>query len=394
LASSRRLKIALFSDSLLPVNNGVSVSIATLVESLRRQGHEVHLYAPAYPGHEDAAESQTVRLPSIRLPWADGYPIAVPPVFHLVGHFRREQYDLVHTHTIGIAGYVGLKWAKAHELPLVATYHTLYDRYAHYCTVLPRRYVRYKIARHTQLFFNQADAILTPSPLSKRWLNRHRVTPPIHVVPTGIPRVEPIAASFARRELGLNSAGPVLLTVGRLVAEKNLQTVIRAFAKLGCNTAELCIVGDGPYRSELRNLARALGVDTRVKFAGCVRPDQIGPYYAAADLFVFASTTETQGLVVQEAMAHRVPAILVEGGGASYAARNGETAIICRNTPENLAEAIGAALDHPVRLARIALTAQENVRRNHSPEKMTEDVLAVYASVLPSERAVFHRRSV
>jgi glycosyltransferase involved in cell wall biosynthesis len=383
---SQPLKIAVFSDSLLPLANGVSVSIDTLVSELRRKGHEVHLFAPDFPGHRDSPASQTHRFPSIRLRWADGYPVALPPAYPLLQRFRRESYDLVHTHTIGIASYIGLKWARAHEIPLVASYHTLYDRYAHYCTALPRRYVRYKIARHTQQFYNQADAVITPSEAAKRWLKRHKVNTPIKVIATGIPRPEAraLTRAEARATLGIEPGSRVLLTVGRLVEEKNLRTLIEAttavLRQLG-PSAQHWFVGDGPYRSELVKAANQAGVGKQLRLVGAVEPSQVAPYYSAADLFVFASVTETQGLVVQEAMSYGLPAVLIEGGGASGAVCHGVTGFLAKNNADSFASTIQQALSSPDELLRIGMNAEAEIHQ-HDPSQMAHDVEAVYRSVL------------
>lgn len=374
----------MFSDSLLPLANGVSVSVDTLTQALRDQGHYVELYGPRFPGHIDAPEAATVRFDSIRLPWADRYPIAIPPAFPFLPRFRRGNFDVVHTHTLGISGYIGLKWAKAHDLPLVATYHTLYDRYAHYCTILPRRYVRYKIAAHTKDFFNSAQAVLTPSRYSKRWLERHKIKTPIEILPTAIRPARPVDREKARLQLGISPEAKVLLTVGRVVNEKHLDCLLRscvtALKQLGADALFL-IVGDGPYREELARKANASGIAHQIRFTGHVPPDSLSSYYSAADLFVFASTTETQGLVVQEAMAYGLPAALIIGGGASSAIENGVTGFAAANSPDALAATIVQAFSDPIRLASIGEAARERVSA-YTPSDMASRVAEIYESVL------------
>lgn len=380
------LRIAMFSDSALPILNGVSVSLDALISELRNQGHSVHLFAARYPGHRDA-DPNTYRFRALETPISKGYPVAYPPFYRMLLKFRRHEFDIIHTHTPFMVGMAGFRWAESHDLPIVSTYHTLYDRYAHYFRVLPRRYVRFRIAKHTNFYYNHVDHVITPSEASLKWLRRHSVHTPMSVIPTGILRGPQLERAEVRQALGVSPDTRLLLYAGRLAKEKNLnlllETVARVFAE--DPKARLWLVGDGPYRQECVRLVRQAGIGDRVRFVGFVPREEIHRYYTAADLFVFSSITETQGLVVQEAMMHGLPAVVVAGGGASASVVDGMNGFVVKNEAEEMAATIRRVMDNEALYVRLAEQAPRSVRDLGIPS-MCEHVLAVYRQVICERR--------
>lgn len=376
------LRVAIFSDSVLPVLNGVSVSVNALVMELRNQGHSVHVFAPRYPHHREA-DPNTYRFRAIETPWTKGFPIAYPPFLRMLRKFRRHDFDIIHTHTIGILGFVGLRWAESHEIPIVSTYHTLYDRYAHYVPFLPRRYARFKIAKHTSFYYNSVDHVITPSEASERWLRRHAVQKPVTIVPTGAkPRVH-LDRSEVRQAFNIPPEHRIMLWAGRLAIEKNMETLFEMAAVAFRREPQLrlIVVGDGPYRSECQALARRHEIGDRVRFVGFVPHEEIARFYSAADVFVFSSMTETQGLVVQEAMTYGLPAICVGGGGASANVEDGVNGFIVKNEPGGFASAVLGVLHDDALYASMSDQAMKSVRL-YGTQEMCERVVGVYRQVI------------
>jgi len=376
------LRIALFSDSTHPIINGVSISVDALVNELRHQGHSVHVYANRFPGHQDT-DPNTFRFRAVEFPFWQGYPLLIPPVYHMLRQFRRHQYDVIHTHTPFLLGMVGLRWAESHEIPIVSTYHTLYDRYAHYVKCLPRRYVRYRIAKHTHFYYNRVNQVITPTDASQKWLIRHAVESPIHVIPTGSPRPKLNNRSEVRSRLGMKPDQKILLYVGRLAHEKNLDMLLEgiSMAMTVDPQLRLWLVGDGPYRADCVVAARKLGIGDRVKFVGFIPREDVDDYYAASDLFVFASETETQGLVVQEAMLHGLPAVVVAGGGAGESIISGQNGFVTRNESRDFSEKIVNILQDDVEYARVSEGARKTARSG-TIDQMTKHVLDVYRTAI------------
>ena len=166
------MKVAIFSESYLPYLNGVSVSIRILHEELTRRGHEVWIYAPHYRGYQDPYPTVR-RLPSVYTPFEPDYPIALPFAPALWREFRTLGIDVVHTHTPFFTGIVGARWARRLRIPLVSTYHTLYEEYLHYVPrLVPRAPVRRLLRWHLRRYYEGVDAVMTPSDIGAEVLRK------------------------------------------------------------------------------------------------------------------------------------------------------------------------------------------------------------------------------
>lgn len=384
-----RLRVAIFSDSALPILNGVSVSIDTLIRGLRDQGHSVHLFTAGAKGYKDP-DAHTYRSWAWETPWTKGYPLAMPPFIGMLRKFRRHDFDIIHTHTPFTIGFVGLRWAQSHEIPIVSTYHTLYDRYAHYIPYFPRRYVRFKMAKHTSFYYGSVNHVIVPSQAALRWLRRHSVSTPATIIPTSRRETQPLNRAEMRRQLGFSPDQRVLLYVGRLAREKNLPVLFEMAAAViqKVPSVRLCLVGDGPFRAHAADLVRRLGIGDNVRFVGFVPREEVDHYYAAADLFVFPSITETQGLVVQEAMAFGLPAVVVVGGGASEPVEDGKNGFIVSNSEAPFSERVLQLLSDDALYAGQSQEARKSVRE-FGAAAMVGRVLGVYRRVLDEHDAQF-----
>jgi len=208
-------------------------------------------------------------------------------------------------------------------------------------------------------------------------------------IPTGVPAPGVRSRAEARLSLGFDPESRVLLYVGRVAREKNMVTLIR-----GCSIAmkqdprlHLVIVGDGPFRRDCENEVRSQGIGDRVIFTGYIPREQVNEYYAASDLFVFASMTETQGLVVVEAMAHGLPSVVVQGGGAAEAVQDGENGFVVRNDAGVIADRVMACLASDQLYARLSRNAGATARA-YSPEQTAKKMVAVYRQVIESSIAI------
>ena len=391
---SRPLRVAVFSDSALPILNGVSISIDALVHEMRNQGHSVHVFTASHFRYKDP-DPNTSRFLALTTPWARNYPLAVPPFYPMLHRFRKQPFDVIHTHTPFTIGFVGLRWAQSHGIPVVSTYHTLYDKYAHYIPLFPKRYVRYKIAKHTNFYYNQVDHVITPSEASMKWLRRHSVHRPITVIPTGVSRLLSVNRSETRQRLGIAPNHKVLLYVGRIAKEKNMSVLFEAAALVFASDphARLWLVGDGPYREQCSQMARELGIGDRVKFVGFIPREEVDAYYAASDLFVFSSLTETQGLVVNEAMSYGLPAVVVNGGGAGASVVDDVNGLLVRNDSEQMAESILTILNDEQLAAKLSDGALRT-GREYSVASMAERAVDVYRSVIQDESVTGSRAAL
>jgi glycosyltransferase involved in cell wall biosynthesis len=267
----------------------------------------------------------------------------------------------------------------------VFTYHTRYEKYAHYVP-LTRGLVERAAIRLSTRFAARAAAVIAPSAVVRGELLRRGVRAPVAVIPTGVDlgHFRPGDRLAARRRLGLPDDDPVLLYVGRLDREKSVERIIVAFDRVASTVprARLLLVGHGTEAVPLRRLAGRLSAAARVAFLG-VRPHaQLPVCYQAADLFLFASETETQGLVLAEAAACGLPAVAVNAPGCDEVVRDGETGVLTKSDPPALAEgAIGLLLDDE-RRAAMAARARQVAEDAFDVRLQIDRTLAVYAQAL------------
>lgn len=379
------MRIGIFSESYEPVLNGVSVSITTLTRELKNLGHQVWVFAPRFKGHRDR-ESQVVRFPSFCTPVARDYPLAVPYLPGLTGRIRELELDVIHTHTPFMLGWLGLRLAKRLDIPIVSTNHTLYTEYAHYFPLAPRSATRLFITGMLKRYYQQCDAVIVPSGPVRELLRSYGIDVPIHVIPTAISldlTRDPAVRSQMRQEYGIPDNARVLLYVGRLAREKNLELLLNAFDILASKHPDihLLIVGGGPYEPRCRSLANALRNAERVKFTGYVAREKVGRYYSVGDVFAFPSLTETQGLVVAEALCAGLPCVAVNAGGTPEMFVDGEDGMLARNDVNDFASKIDTLLSEPGLLKTFSVRAMKNAER-FSPGEMSNKVLQVYESVL------------
>jgi 1,2-diacylglycerol 3-alpha-glucosyltransferase len=310
------MRVLFVSDVYFPRVNGVSTSIRTFRTDLTQLGAQTTLVAPAYPGTSEDGDPGIIRVPSGSVP--------LDPEdrrFHrraLRGVLDRElaaRIDLVHIHTPFIAHYAAVRFAREHGLPVVATYHTFFEDYLHhYVPILPRRIGRALARRFTLSQCRDVAALISPSAPMRDALLDYGVSTPIEVLPTGMPAESFIRGDGARfrKQFDLPAKRPLLLYVGRVAHEKNIGFLLRMFVKLRARRPDVTFViaGEGPARDSLTRLARELGVAGSVRFIGYLdRRTDLPNCYAAGDVFVFASRTETQGLVLLEAMAQGTPVV-------------------------------------------------------------------------------------
>lgn len=314
------MTIGFFTCNASPLLNGLAVSIQQFARHLRRLGHRVFIFAPRYPDCPEG-EPDTYRFPSLRVPTHHRYALPIPVVaVRLHRLIPRLGLQVIHVHHPFLVGPYACRLARRLGIPCVFTYHTLYEHYAHYVPVVSPMAARIAEAR-SYAFANRADLVIAPTSGVQERLRSHGVTTRMEVIPTGIePPGEPEESKTQiRRRLGVSEDGPVLLYIGRLAREKNLDLLLRAVhaAVRVAPNLTLLIVGEGDEERSLQRLAAHLDIADRVRLVGSVPHQAVGCWYRAADLFVFPSVSETQGLVVLEAMAHGLPVLAVRSVGTS-----------------------------------------------------------------------------
>ena len=348
------MRIAIVSDVYFPRVNGVSTSIETFHRELVKAGVAVSLLCPAYGA--DVPLPDVLRVPS--------RPVPRDPEDRLMSYRAARRFDtrlgqegvsLVHVQTPFVAHYAGMHLARSLGVPLVTTYHTLFEEYLHhYLPMVPRRVLQ-GLARHiSRTQCNAADHVVVPSAAMRERLAAYGVTTPMTVLPTGVPTEQ-----FARGEGGRFRAihdiapeRPVALFVGRVAFEKNIGFLLQmvGHARKRCPDVLLVITGEGPARSELQAQARREGLADAVRFVDYLdRRQDLPDCYAAASAFVFASRTETQGLVLLEAMAAGTPVVALAAMGTTDILAPERGAVIAPDDVAGFAQCLTDLLRDPVR---------------------------------------------
>ena len=347
---------------------GVTRAVETLRGGLERLGHTVVVVAPRMAGAPP--DATVVRVPAVPAPTYPDFSLPLPVGPWLARHVQDLSLDVFHAQHPFLLGATARRLARALDRPLVFTYHTLYDQYAHYVP-LPRGLVARRAVRWSTKFANRADLVIAPSDALAERIVGQGVRRPVEVVPTGVDldRFRPGHRGRARTALGFPPDGPLLLYVGRLDQEKNLDLLLEAFAAASrrVSAARLALVGRGTRRDSLRSRAVQLGIVDRVLFVGGVAPDDVVTFYQAADLFLFASTTETQGLAVLEAMAVGRPVVAVRASGVEEAVLDGVTGLLTVEDPSDLAAAAVEVLEDRGLAAKLARGGREAVQRFAAP---------------------------
>jgi 1,2-diacylglycerol 3-alpha-glucosyltransferase len=302
--------VAFFTEVYAPIINGVVASIDGLRAALRDVDVDVTIVAPFFPDAGDE-ERAIVRLPSLPLPTSTGYRLCVPFVSR-DARARIDRARIVHVHSPFVTGWLGAEIARGRGIPLVFTYHTRIDEYAHYAPLQPR-VARTALIALTRAFANCADAVIVPTVAMRDRLREIGVHAAIAVIPSSIDvaaYARGARSDAARALLGARGDRRIALAVSRIAKEKHLELAIDALST--ARDVHLAVVGDGPHRAALEARARVRGVHDRVTFTGMLEPHALPDVYASSDAFVFPSETETQGLVLAEALAAGLPVVAVE----------------------------------------------------------------------------------
>ncbi len=343
------MRIGIFSDSYKPYQSGVVTSIFTFKEELERLGHEIFIFAPSYPGYSQE-ENGVYRFFSLPSPTNPDFTLAIPVLPGIASIIKNLELDLIHVQSPFTMGRVGQHYAHKYNLPLVFTYHTQYDQYVHYVP-LAGELAREMTVKYSTRFSNNCDHIVVPSPEIKEFLNSSSVKTPISVIPTGVSlnKFSIGSSNWLRENYSIGAGKKILLFVGRLTKEKNIEFLLQAFHSINRRKPEtvLVLVARGPLEQNLRKMAGELGVSDNVIFTGALPFETLVNAYYSADLFVFSSMTETQGLVILEAMACGLPTVAVRASGVQDMVLSGIDGVLTGCDISEFSQAVCQVLDNP-----------------------------------------------
>lgn len=386
------MKILMISDVYFPRVNGVSTSINTYRTDLMALGHEVTLVVPEYPlATQQMDDARVVRLQSTQVPRdPEDRLFKLGELSRWGAKLRRTDVDVVHVQTPFAAHYAGVRIARRLGVPVVETYHTYFEHYLHHYVPLMPAAVTRAIARgFTVSQCRQVQALVSPSRQMANALRAYGVTTPIEVLPTGLPAYCYRSAEGARFRAmhGIGSQRPVALFVGRVAHEKNIDFLLRMLRDLRQRIPDvlLIIAGEGPAEAHVRRLANDLGLRLNILFLGYMdRQTTLLDCYRAADVFVFSSRTETQGLVLIEALAQGTPVVSTAVMGTADVMAQVEGGLVAEESVPQFSAAVAKILqDHAVR-ADLSAKARRDAQR-WSSRHFAEQLARLYAQIVDDE---------
>ncbi|MFC1483180.1 glycosyltransferase [Candidatus Margulisiibacteriota bacterium] len=393
------MKILFITEVYLPYLSGVTVSLATFVKYLARQEHEIAIIAPGYPQRqyknvnvEDAVRDgggniTILRLPSFPSFRYPGFRVALPMKRKMWKFIKEFKPDVIHSQAPFTLGRIGAKFAKKLNVPLFYTFHTMFHDYVHFIPLIPGFVTVPLMIRYVRNFCHKCSRVVVPTPIVEDVVHTtYNIKTPLVVIPTGVDddAISTIDRQRIRKGLNLDPADKVLLYCGRLSKEKNIEFLIDAMVPLLEKRPDmrLMIVAGGPLLEFYKKYAIKKKVEKNVIFTGQVTRDVVYDYIAAGDLFVSASKTETQGLVLMEAKAIGIPAIGIAEGGTINMIEDGVDGFLVQDNINQFTEKVLEVVNDDELLQKLKEGAIEQTHKKFLASVTAQKLVDSYNSVL------------
>ena len=382
------MNILFISDVFFPRVNGVSTSINTFATELRALGHQVTLIAPSYTD-EDKQEEWIVRVPSHKIYFdPEDRLMNFGKLKALLPWIRDKHFDVIHIHTPFTAHYVGIHFGKKLDIPVVETYHTFFEDYLHHYLPFIPQFISRKLARTiSRRQCNAVDGIVSPSKPMLDVLKQYGIKTPAEVVATGLDD-----SSFAnvdgehfRLSHDIPLTQPMLLFVGRVAHEKNIGFLLEMHVELikKHSDALLVITGEGPAEESIKHSIEKLGISNKVRMIGYLdRSHELIACYKAADIFVFASKSETQGLVLLEAMAQGTAVVAIAELGTKSILIEGEGVLIAKDDINDFADKVSVLLSDAPKRQMIGEKGRQYAQEKWGAGVLAKKVAKFYKSTI------------
>lgn len=380
------MKIGIFTDSYLPYTSGVVKSIEVFKEEYIKNGHEVYIFAPKYS--KCSKEGRVFRFTSVPSLVHPGYNLAIPVSIKVSPLVKSLDLDIIHVHSPFLLGRVGAKYAKKLNIPLVVTFHTLYDQYVHYIPFAQKttKEITRKICRN---FCNGCDLVITPTKVVASYVAGLGVKTPIRAIPTGIEVDKFLNGNkkWLRQTYNIPLNQRILLFVGRLGQEKNIFFLLEAFEKIHQEFSEVCLVlvGEGPEEEHLKAKVHKLGLEDKVIFTGKLPWDNVVDCYHGMDIFAFPSVTETQGLVIGEAKAAGKPVVAIKAFGSREMVEDGVDGFLTELDQDAFCQKLLALVKDEELCQKMGQKAKEDVIKISSKE-CAKKMLCIYQELIKNKK--------
>jgi glycosyltransferase involved in cell wall biosynthesis len=369
------MNIAIFTNNYLPNPYGVTTSIESFRKQFEKRGHTVYVFAPESSGYIDKNKN-IFRYPSLDIRYKIKFPIPIPYSTKIDKKIKELDFDIIHSQHPNLIGEAAMKWAKKKKIPLIFTWHTLYNKYAHYVPVLPDKISSFLATRVARIYANKADKVIIPTASVRSIIEGWGVNnSEIVDIATGVERehFKNPDGEKIRESLKISQEKKVIMSISRFTQEKNVIFLLKSIIGVLKKHPKTVFVfgGEGYLKKEMQEIIAKEEMTERVIFPGMVKKNNIKNYLNAADIFVYASKSETQGTIITESMFSSLPIVAVNETGSQSLIEDGKSGILVPESEDDFQEAVEKILEDD--------DLSENLRKNakiESEKKYTSDVCA------------------
>lgn len=382
------MNIAIFTNNYLPNPYGVPNSVESFRKEFEDLGHKVFIFAPAWKGYEDKNPS-VFRYPAINLRYKIKFPLAFPYSRKMNKILGKLNLDIIHSQHPNLLGSAAMKWARKKNIPIVFTWHTLYDRYTNFVPLIPKKLSASWIIKKAVRYANKANLVIVPTKSVTEIIKGWGVKNKIISIPTGIEEKDfknPERKSM-RDKCGVRDDEILLILVSRLTEEKNIEFVFEALKGLLKKETgvKFLVAGTGYLVPKLKKLVADEKIDGKVIFSGIAEREELKNCYAAGDIFVYASKSETQGMVLSEAMYAGLPIVAVDAPGASSLVINNQTGILTKEDKNDFSDAVLKLIRDKELRERFSQEAKKIAREKYTSRVCAGQMLEAYKKAIYSK---------
>jgi 1,2-diacylglycerol 3-alpha-glucosyltransferase len=380
------MRIAIFTNNYLPNPYGVSGSIESFRKQFEKRGHTVYIFAPNYKNYEDK-NPNVFRFPSLDIEYKIKFPIVIPYSLKMSRIIKELKFDIVHSQHPNLLGTVAKKWAEKKNAPLVFTWHTLYDQYAHFFPLLPSRLTGKIVISQAVKYANKAEQIIVPTPCIKNIIQNWGVkNENIEAIATGVEEefYQNPDRNLIRQKFNIKEDEILLLLVSRITQEKNIEFLFNSVAKVLKDNAKVkfLLAGEGNLLPKLKNKSLTNNLSDRIFFEGNIPKEKLKNYYAAGDIFVYASKSETQGMIITEAMYCGLPIVAVNAPGICDLIQKNINGLLIQENKEEFKNAIQKLINNKELRDNFSAESKKIARENYTDSICTEKMLKIYEKLI------------
>jgi 1,2-diacylglycerol 3-alpha-glucosyltransferase len=388
-----KLNIAMFTNNYLPFIGGVPISIIRLTKSLRKKGHNVVIFAPKYP-LKTLEEVNVIRCNLLIYYKTKPFDFPIVNIFspQIEKDFLNQDFDVIHVHHPFWMGSKGLELGNKYGLPVILTYHTRLEKYAHNLPFLKQTFENIFSHKLIRIFSQKCDAILAPTNSAKEYLANIGVSRDKTVLPTGVDfdfynNIDLHCVNIIHKKYSMKNE-VILCSVSRLTEEKNIYFLLNGIKRIKDNSKVLfkcIIIGDGPEKQNILKTIEDQGLKDTVILLGSVSSEEVCQYYMASDIFVFSSRSETQGMVILEAMAGKCAVVAISSSGIDDIIHNGYNGFKTKSDLNLWSKKVIYLMESPKILKEMSQNAYD-FSNKFSADGMAETIVGVY------RKAIIHKK--